>query len=592
MDGAALLPAFKLNHFKFAEPSLAGDVASAALAAGYLDPSEVSDEYEAFMFSRAKVADTVTKDLVAAFKTHLRKHQRLPGKENAEAAFKTNMESLAAVITPTKTPGRPSKRKSSIDAGSFKTPAPASGGGPSPLSASKTPGGAAALLTATPASAFRARTQGGKVQAQLNPELEAVPGSAQAGALKVEPIGEGLSEDARYIGDTLKSKAMFVESRILGFMAAVEAAGGPSATFPVSAPSQEPVYVAGRITCDSDGKLNEQSAMLEGSMQHSGGASVKLDLSKVPSYSLFPGQVVLVEGTNPTGRCLTATSIVSAVPAAATPTEPRQVSPHSVVAACGPFSTSENLAYEPLQELLEYCTREAPGLLLLMAPSWTWSTPPSPLASSTSPSTTSTPHRCVTTWRPSCSGAIARRAWCWCRRSATCTTTRPSPPFRAAIPQSGAFDPPGAVSCLPNPASWTAGGVAYGACTTDVLRHLSAADIRKGAQDRVAQLASYALDQGSFYPLYPPAPGVNLDASLASEHLAMPSRLDILLAPSDLGPCAKAVRPAGGQAAAVVVNPGRLAKGAGGGSFAHLHVHAPKEGGAMADSVRVDIIRV
>lgn len=74
----------------------------------------------------------------------------------------------------------------------------------------------------------------------------------------------------------------------------------------------------------------------------------------------------------------------------------------------------------------------------------------------------------------------------------------PSPPFRAAIPQSGAFDPPGAVSCLPNPASWTAGGVAYGACTTDVLRHLSAADIRKGAQDRVAQLASYALDQGRF----------------------------------------------------------------------------------------------
>jgi len=382
---------------------------------------------------------------------------------------------------------------------------------------------------------------------------------------------------------------MFVESRILGFMAAVEAAGGPSATFPVSAPSQEPVYVAGRITCDSDGKLNEQSAMLEGSMQHSGGASVKLDLSKVPSYSLFPGQVVLVEGTNPTGRCITATSIVSAVPAAATPTEPRQVSPHSVVAACGPFSTSENLAYEPLQELLEYCTREAPGLLLLMGPFVDVEHPA--VASGQLDITFDDLYAAqvrdhVETFlqRRDCSTRVVLVP---AQRDVHHHPVFPQPPL-----SSGAFDPPGAVSCLPNPASWTAGGVAYGACTTDVLRHLSAADIRKGAQDRVAQLASYALDQGSFYPLYPPAPGVNLDASLASEHLAMPSRLDILLAPSDLGPCAKAVRPAGGQAAAVVVNPGRLSKGAGGGSFAHLHVHAPKEGGAMADSVRVDIIRV
>lgn len=53
--------------------------------------------------------------------------------------------------------------------------------------------------------------------------------------------------------------------------------------------------MAGRITCDSDGKLNEQSAMLEGTMQHSGGASVKLDLSKVrrPPHRWQPSNEML-----------------------------------------------------------------------------------------------------------------------------------------------------------------------------------------------------------------------------------------------------------------------------------------------------------
>ena len=37
----------------------------------------------------------------------------------------------------------------------------------------------------------------------------------------------------------------------------------------------------GRICCDSEGRLNEQSVMLEGSIAVSGGARVRLDLSQV-----------------------------------------------------------------------------------------------------------------------------------------------------------------------------------------------------------------------------------------------------------------------------------------------------------------------
>lgn len=49
----------------------------------------------------------------------------------------------------------------------------------------------------------------------------------------------------------------------------------------------------GQIGCDGNGKLNAKSVLLVGDREHSGGAQVPLDLSELPEYSLFPGQVRL-----------------------------------------------------------------------------------------------------------------------------------------------------------------------------------------------------------------------------------------------------------------------------------------------------------
>ena len=49
--------------------------------------------------------------------------------------------------------------------------------------------------------------------------------------------------------------------------------------------------MVGRLCCDSDGKLNAKSVMLEGSRETSGGRRIQLDLSAIERYSLFPGQV-------------------------------------------------------------------------------------------------------------------------------------------------------------------------------------------------------------------------------------------------------------------------------------------------------------
>ncbi|NWZ02509.1 DPOA2 polymerase, partial [Loxia curvirostra] len=79
-------------------------------------------------------------------------------------------------------------------------------------------------------------------------------------------------------------------------------------------PAQEPVTVLGQISCDGNGKLNPKSVLLVGDREHSGGAQVPLDLSELPEYSLFPGQVVALEGTNSTGRRMVVTKLYEVTP--------------------------------------------------------------------------------------------------------------------------------------------------------------------------------------------------------------------------------------------------------------------------------------
>ena len=50
------------------------------------------------------------------------------------------------------------------------------------------------------------------------------------------------------------------------------------------------------------GRMNASSVVLEGSLEVSHGKSVQVDLKMLERYALFPGQIVALEGTNPTGE--------------------------------------------------------------------------------------------------------------------------------------------------------------------------------------------------------------------------------------------------------------------------------------------------
>jgi DNA polymerase alpha subunit B len=99
----------------------------------------------------------------------------------------------------------------------------------------------------------------------------------------------------------------------------------------------------------------------------------------------------------------------------------------------------------------------------------------------------------------------------------------------------------------------------------------------------MARLASHLLSQGSFYPLYPPSEEINIDYEQLELKAALPRPPHLLLLPSDLSHFVREVE------GTTVVNPGRLTKGPGPGSFCRLRAGRGEGGGLQA---RVEIVRI
>ncbi|KAF8451840.1 DNA polymerase alpha/epsilon subunit B-domain-containing protein [Terfezia claveryi] len=157
-----------------------------------------------------------------------------------------------------------------------------------------------------------------------------------------------------------------------------------------SSASPGDVVAVGRICSDSvsDGKLNQASLVLESCRRVGAGSriSLKFDkLEKLPdsftskegnSFSLFPGQIVALRGVNPNGKFFSVQEILEIpnLPPAATQKQDllalsqKCVGGLRVMIASGPYTTHDNLDYEPLTELCERARASKPDVLILLGP--------------------------------------------------------------------------------------------------------------------------------------------------------------------------------------------------------------------------------
>lgn len=411
--------------------------------------------------------------------------------------------------------------------------------------------------------------------------------------------GSGPEIRCRFMYDRIADKFNALENRILKHATALVSSGQYEEPVDPTVSSEKSIFTVGMICCDGEGHLNEKSTLLQSSAEHSGGQRVRIELQNVSQYSIFPGQVVGIMGHNPSGHCFIASKLMDSIPLSVAADEDLHpakrpaldpeslsnglVSPRpelSVIIASGPFTTIDNLLFEPLKELLAYANRKLPQLLILLGPFIDSEHPE--IKKGTVDRTFDDIFQFEILRRlqdyAEYMGSHARVVLVPSVRDANHDFVFPQPPFDIHPP-----DLKRQITSLTNPGMFEANQVKIGCCSVDILKHLSAEETSRISKDgtpsdRMSRLSNHILGQRSFYPLYPPAESVPLDFSLAPEALSISLIPDILILPSDMKYFVKVLshgeRGEGEKPVkCICVNPGRLAKGEGGGTFVELNYY-------------------
>jgi DNA polymerase alpha subunit B len=367
------------------------------------------------------------------------------------------------------------------------------------------------------------------------------------------------------------------------------------------------------------GRLNSQSLLLEGSRLHSSGSRINLDLPKDLSYSLFPGQIVALEGMNSSGRCLRPISVLEGAPppkATSFTSQLKESKGVKIVTMAGPYTTSDNLEYAPLVDAVLQISEMKPDVVILCGP----------FVDSRQPLV----QECLIEDEDGIEKKVSHEYLFRIRvaelfsemyenysletqivlvpsvEDAFLDSVYPQPPIVDVESTMLEFGGLGLnddnlkkrVHCVSNPATLKINELVIGVTSTDVLFHINcdSTSANLPGSGRLARMAQHLIQQRSYYPLFPAAKGACLDLS-QQECWEMPVQPDILIVPSKLNPFVKDVMDS------VVVNPGALTKNTTGGTFAVLDVHPWKSGEGLGeedeeaengvkDRVRVDIKRI
>ncbi|CAG09740.1 unnamed protein product, partial [Tetraodon nigroviridis] len=319
-----------------------------------------------------------------------------------------------------------------------------------------------------------------------------------------------------------------------------------------STPAKDSITVLGQICCDSKGKLNAQSVLLEAGPDQ-GGQQVPVGLSELKEYSLFPGQgVPLPFYTSDLGGDMSK-------------------EPVNILVACGPYTPSDSLTFDPLLDLIHVITRDGPDVCILLGP-FVDSKHEQIEKAQVTETFDAIFSRCIESIVDGTKSTGCQLVFVPSQRDVHHHCIYPQPPF--ALPNLSK-DQSQRVTLVPDPCTLLIDNVAFGITSTDILFHMGAEEISCGTgSDRFSRILRHMLTQRSFYPLYPPVEDVNMDFEKFQSFGQMPITPDVLILPSELRYFIKDV------IGCICVNPGRLTKGQVGGTYGRLLVHrSPSEDG-------------
>lgn len=443
----------------------------------------------------------------------------------------------------------------------------------------------------TPSSNYSTRTNAGQVVADLGSLPSGASWKSQGPIpdLRVGSYtGHGqapLSAEARYMYERLTTKACVLNDVVEWLGKEICQKHGLGEPDHLKLHSENFVGV-GRICCDANGKLNSSSVLLEAARGHpSYGVTVPLNLSSVSQYAIFPGQVIAVEGTNPTAERLLATKVFSDAPLPL-PSEPLKLSvatgPLHVVIASGPFTQSDNMKYQPLEDLVMYVQENQPHVLILSGPFLDCMHPQILDNGLLAVSFSDYFDKIVDNIMRPLSGCHTEVVLIPSSRDVQHQPVYPTPPYvlRKSHPR---------LHLLPDPALLDVNGIIFGITATDILMHIGREEVCNPPQgpDRLGRLASHLINQRCMYPLYPPPEELSIDVEMWDDHTHLPVTPHVLVLPSDFSRFLKTVQ------GSLIVNPGRLAKGSAGGTFVRMCIKpVVDESKSLVKSTCAQVVRI
>ncbi|KAL9109860.1 MAG: hypothetical protein Q9227_005563 [Pyrenula ochraceoflavens] len=406
-----------------------------------------------------------------------------------------------------------------------------------------------------------------------------------------------------------------------------------------AAQSTSEIVAVGRIACDTpESKLSASSIMLETSRRMGAGIRVPLRVNSLPSYQLFPGQIIAVKGTNVTGDSFTVSEILNAPLAPLASSKPEVLEginarlgvteddsssqPLNLLLASGPYTADDNLDFEPLKAICQKAEETAADTLILIGPFLDTEHPlllsgdfDLPDLKSVDPSTT-TMTTLFRLWISSHLQALAsaipnivillipsvrdflNRHVSW-----------PQDLFKSKQD----LGLPKQARLLTNPVTMSLNETICGISAHDTLYELRQEELVGGiTADLLARLPRHLIEQRHFFPLFPPnnrekllkpggeqeklATGASLDLSYMKLGEFISARPDVLVTPSALPPFVKVVE------SVLVINPGTLSKRKAAGTYAQIALQPrllseeeqtkPSVAHKVFQRARVDIVRI